>query len=69
MAYEDTYGFAVWSPNMATAIMAINQVGCFHLLMHMVPADNKGYWLLFKMDSWLQARWKENFPDAVTLPN
>lgn len=68
--HENRTVFAVWSPNMATAIDAINLIGCAHLLRQMVPSMgvHEGYWLLFKNDSWLKAEWAKIFPDARTLP-
>lgn len=64
--HEDRRLFAAWSPNMATAMWAINKVGAAHLLRWFVP-DRGGYWLVFKDDSWIKARWAEEFPDAETL--
>lgn len=70
-SYEDRHVFAVWSSSMATAVSFINRVGCAHMLMHIVPAqkDASGYWLIFKGDSWLKAKWLEIFPDAEVLSN
>lgn len=69
--HEDRHVFAVWSPNMATAVEAINWIGCAHLLLQIVPGDQShppGYWLVFKDDSWVKRHWIERFPDALTLP-
>jgi len=70
MAHEDRHVFAVWSPNMATAVMAINETETFDILHHIVPdgGERGGYWLLYKDDSMVKDRWKRRFPDALTLP-
>lgn len=69
--YEDEHAVAVWSPNMATAIVSMNVVGAVHLLLHVVPdmqgTLTRGYWIIFKKDSWLLARWREKYPNATIL--
>lgn len=65
--YEDTRMFSVWSPNMATAVMAINKTKTAHLLLWIAPDQPEGYWLVFKDDSWVKKQWKDHFPNAVTL--
>lgn len=70
--HEDRYLFAVWSPNIATAVECINMIGCAHLLRQIIPGDQPrppGYWLIFKDDSWVKRQWRERFPDATTLPH
>jgi hypothetical protein len=72
LPHEDRAIFGVWSPNVATAIEAINMIGCAHLLLHVVPGDQAtkppGCWLLFKDDSWLRQQWRERFPGAEVFP-
>lgn len=66
--YEDRHVFAIFSPNMATAIMAINETETAHLLLHIVPHDSQdGYWLVYKNDSWAQQQWREKFPSVTVL--
>ncbi len=65
--HEDAHVFAVGSPNMATAVMAINRTKTAHLLLHIVPHGDDGFWLIYKADSWARQQWRENFPDAVVL--
>ncbi len=65
--HEDRHTFAVWSPNMATAIMAINRTETLYLIEHIVP-DRDGFWLIYKADSWARRRWEAHFPGAEILP-
>lgn len=65
--YEQRHSFAVWSPNMATAMMAINKTGSLHLVEHIVP-DRGGVWLVYQADSQARRLWQEHFPDAEILP-
>lgn len=65
--FEDRNVFAIQSPNMATAVMAINKTETAHLLLHIIPMDGM-LWLVFKFDSFAKDRWREHFPDAVVLP-
>jgi hypothetical protein len=68
MAHEDRHVFAAWAPNMASAVMALNETGAAHLMQHLVPAEQGGYWMVFSDDSWVKQKWAERFPDALTLP-
>jgi hypothetical protein len=69
MAYEDRRVFAVESPNMATAVMAINKTETAALLRWIVPQPNGTLFLVFKDDSFVKERWRLHFPDAVVLPH
>lgn len=48
--------------------MAINETGAAHLMKHLVPAEQGGFWMVFSDDSWVKQKWAERFPDALTLP-
>jgi hypothetical protein len=64
--------FAVYSPNMATAMMVINTTGSADLLWQIVLDTPRpgggGYWLVFKDEQGLRDKWKIDFPDAEVLP-
>ena len=71
MNHEDQHVFAVWSPNMATAVEAINMTKTGHLLRQIVTENREpdgGYWLIYKDDSWARQQWKNAFRDALILP-
>lgn len=64
--HEDCHVLAIFSPNMATAVMAINETHSAHLLRQIVH-ENRGFWLLFKDDSWLKQQWAQRFPSAEVI--
>ena len=70
LPYEDKNLFVVWSPNIATAVMAINDLECAHLLRFIVPTGDQAgsFWLMFKKDSWLTAAWLKRWPHCHCLP-
>lgn len=55
---------AVKSPNMATAVWAVNHLESAYLLQQIVPAERDGFWLVFEDDEILRARLKERLPNA-----
>lgn len=56
--HEKRHVFAVLAPSMGWVVSTINNHGCAHLVLQIVPhATMPGqYWMICQADSWLRQR-------------